>query len=93
MSPNKEKFNRTNCKTINITYLCVCATALAACEICYQLYPNILFPVHFMLKAGETICQTEVFSETSSTTNADLDEKKDGAFPDIVGNTDLNDII
>ncbi|XP_066468656.1 transmembrane protein 232 [Tiliqua scincoides] len=57
--------------------------ALAACEICYQLYPNILFTVHFMLKAGETICETVVFSETSLTTDADLDERKDGAFPDI----------
>ncbi|KAJ6669717.1 hypothetical protein lerEdw1_000266 [Lerista edwardsae] len=57
--------------------------ALAACEICYKLYPNILFTVHFMLKAGEIICETVVLSESSLATEADLDETKYRAFPDI----------
>ncbi|XP_053148094.1 transmembrane protein 232 isoform X3 [Hemicordylus capensis] len=56
--------------------------ALEACEICYQVYPNILFSVHFMLMAGETICGTAVLSESSLATGADLEEKEDKAFPD-----------
>lgn len=70
----------------------MCATALAACEICYKLYPNILFTVHFMLKAGEIICETVVLSESSLATEADLDEIKYRAFPDIVGNSYLDDM-
>ncbi|XP_044302091.1 transmembrane protein 232 [Varanus komodoensis] len=56
--------------------------ALAACEICYQLYPNILFLVHFMLKAGETICETAVISESSIATQASSEEIQDKAFLD-----------
>ncbi|XP_025046182.1 transmembrane protein 232 isoform X2 [Pelodiscus sinensis] len=37
--------------------------ALSACEVCYQPYPNILSAVHFMLKAGETICGAVVLSD------------------------------
>ncbi|KAF7250192.1 hypothetical protein EYD10_03944 [Varanus komodoensis] len=58
--------------------------ALAACEICYQLYPNILFLVHFMLKAGETICETAVISESSIATQASSEEIQDKAFLDTV---------
>ncbi|XP_061479775.1 transmembrane protein 232 [Rhineura floridana] len=56
--------------------------ALAASEVCYQLYPNILFMVHFMLKAGETICETAVLSESSLATDASLQETQDKVFPD-----------
>ncbi|CAM4563041.1 transmembrane protein 232 [Caretta caretta] len=38
---------------------------LSACEVCYHPYPNILSAVHFMLKAGETICGAVVFSDVS----------------------------
>nr|XP_020635654.1 transmembrane protein 232 [Pogona vitticeps]XP_020635655.1 transmembrane protein 232 [Pogona vitticeps]XP_020635656.1 transmembrane protein 232 [Pogona vitticeps]XP_020635657.1 transmembrane protein 232 [Pogona vitticeps]XP_020635658.1 transmembrane protein 232 [Pogona vitticeps] len=54
--------------------------AVAACETCYQIYPNILFMVHFILKAGETICETVVLSDSSLATQADLEERQDKAF-------------
>ncbi|XP_067320597.1 transmembrane protein 232 [Anolis sagrei] len=52
--------------------------ALAACEACYQHYPNILFMVHFMLKAGEIICERVVLSDSSLAPHADLEEEQEG---------------
>uniref|UniRef100_H9GC94 Transmembrane protein 232 n=1 Tax=Anolis carolinensis TaxID=28377 RepID=H9GC94_ANOCA len=50
--------------------------ALAACEACYRHYPNILFMVNFMLKAGETICERVILSESSITPHEDLEEEQ-----------------
>lgn len=75
---------------IIIFFWCVCAIALAASEVSYQPYPNILFMVHFMLKAGEVICETSVLSQTSLASDASLQEKPAKSFSDTVGNTRLN---
>nr|XP_028604776.1 transmembrane protein 232 isoform X1 [Podarcis muralis]XP_028604777.1 transmembrane protein 232 isoform X1 [Podarcis muralis] len=56
--------------------------ALAASEVSYQPYPNILFMVHFMLKAGEVICETSVLSQTSLASDASLQEKPAKSFSD-----------
>ncbi|XP_063151429.1 transmembrane protein 232 [Candoia aspera] len=58
--------------------------ALTACEICYQLYPNILFMVQFMLKAGEIICGTAVVFESSLETQENLKEMEDKAVLDTI---------
>ncbi|XP_039221243.1 transmembrane protein 232 isoform X1 [Crotalus tigris] len=51
--------------------------ALAACEMCYQLYPNILFMVQFILKAGEIICETAVVSESQLESQENLEEMEE----------------
>ncbi|XP_077203873.1 transmembrane protein 232 isoform X2 [Paroedura picta] len=56
--------------------------ALAACEIAYQLYPNISFTVNFMLKAGETICETAVLSDSTFASDANLEDVQKGEFQD-----------
>ncbi|KAH0628127.1 hypothetical protein JD844_008894 [Phrynosoma platyrhinos] len=56
--------------------------ALVACETCYQHYPNILFMVHFMLKAGETICENVILSDSSLAAHANLKEKQEQEFHD-----------
>ncbi|XP_042306996.1 LOW QUALITY PROTEIN: transmembrane protein 232 [Sceloporus undulatus] len=56
--------------------------ALVACETCYQHYPNILFMVHFILKAGETICENVVISDSSLAAHANLEEKQEQKFHD-----------
>ncbi|KAM6475427.1 transmembrane protein 232 isoform 2-T4 [Liasis olivaceus] len=56
--------------------------ALTACEICYHRYPNILFSVQFMLKAGEIICETAMVSESSLESQENLEEMEDKAVLD-----------
>ncbi|XP_060136148.1 transmembrane protein 232 isoform X2 [Zootoca vivipara] len=56
--------------------------ALAASEVSYQPYPNILFMVHFMLKAGEVICETTILSQTSLASDASLQEMPAKSFSD-----------
>ncbi|XP_025030366.1 transmembrane protein 232 [Python bivittatus] len=55
---------------------------LTACEICYHRYPNILFSVQFMLKAGEIICETAMVSESSLESQENLEEMEDKAVLD-----------
>nr|XP_056704979.1 transmembrane protein 232 [Euleptes europaea] len=59
--------------------------ALAACELAYQLYPNISFAVNFMLKAGETICGAAEFSDPTAS-DANLEDVQE----ETVRNTSLN---
>ncbi|XP_026526778.1 transmembrane protein 232 [Notechis scutatus] len=56
--------------------------ALAACEMCYQLYPNILFMVQFMLKAGEIICETAVVFESQLESQENLEEMEEETLHD-----------
>ncbi|XP_054842912.1 transmembrane protein 232 [Eublepharis macularius] len=56
--------------------------ALAACEIAYQLYPNISFTVNFMLKAGETICESAILSDSALASDANLEEVQKETFQD-----------
>lgn len=55
--------------------------------MCYQLYPNILFMVQFMLKAGEIICETAVVSESQLESQENLEEMEEKPLLDTVGNT------
>lgn len=68
------------------------ATALAACEIAYQLYPNISFAVNFMLKAGEAICETAVLSDPTLASDANLEDVQKETVQGTVGNIYLGDI-
>lgn len=43
--------------------------------------------VQFMLKAGEIICETAVVSESQLESQENLEEMKEKAFHDTVGNT------
>ncbi|XP_013914930.1 PREDICTED: transmembrane protein 232 [Thamnophis sirtalis] len=61
--------------------------ALAECEMCYQLYPNILFMVQFMLKAGEIICETAVVSESQLESQENFEEMKEKARHDTTSTT------
>ncbi|XP_070599039.1 transmembrane protein 232 isoform X2 [Erythrolamprus reginae] len=61
--------------------------ALAACEMCYQLYPNILFMVQFMLKAGEIICETTLVFESQLQSQENLEEMEEKAFHDTTTTT------
>ncbi|KAJ7406301.1 hypothetical protein BTVI_65872 [Pitangus sulphuratus] len=57
----------------------------SACVVCYEPYANSLSPVHFMLKAGKTICCAVVSPESLTAYDVTLEEGQDQTLLGMVG--------